>query len=567
MLGRRSPQGKLFTAENRLRKKVGEDSFYVFLADHRHELFRDEDFAMLYCLDNGRKSIPPSLVAIALILQTFDRVVDKEAADRAKFDQRWQVALGLSDEEVPFVKSTLCLFRNQLILHKEAKLIFQKGIEHLRKQGFIKRHKIRLALDTTPIFGKGAVEDTFNMLAEGLRQVLWVLAELALQEPEDFARRHDFGRYVAPSFKGTWTINWGNEQERQSVLDSLVADCQRALNLASSSLKDYPAESQQEKQVLEATELLSTLLAQDVRRTDTGKAEIIDGVAHDRIVSVHDPQMRHGRKSATQRFDGYKASLSVETESQVIADIDVLPANAHDSTNAVALVAESAKNLDAVVEGLLGDGAYGSVEARLDAQASGYSLTAPVGGLPQNGRFTKDEFVIDLESNSVTCPAGQCCSTWYERRTKTKRGTTFKNKTFMFSVAQCGSCPLRSQCVQPKASRRTISVHEHEALLREAKAFQRTDEYRALYRKRVVAEHRIARLIRLGVRKARYFGTYKVLFQLAMAATVANLTLFAGSHLNSVSFACCFLLMSIVTVIALTRIAYRPVTFIQALNT
>ena len=88
MLGKRTPQGTLFTVENRLRKKVGEESFYVFLADHRHELFRDEDFAMLYCSDNGRTSVPPSLLGTALLLQAFDRASDQEATERAQFDQR-----------------------------------------------------------------------------------------------------------------------------------------------------------------------------------------------------------------------------------------------------------------------------------------------------------------------------------------------------------------------------------------------------------------------------------------------------------------------------------------------
>lgn len=562
MLGKRLPQGSLLTIENRLRKKVGEESFYVFLADHRHELFRDEDFAMLYCSDNGRTSVPPSLLAVALLLQSFDRASDQEATERAQFDQRWQLALGVSEEEVPFAKSTLCLFRTQLILHKEAKLIFHKGIEYLRKQGFVKRHKIRLALDTTPIFGKGAVEDTFNMLAEGLRQVLRVLAELTFQKPEEFARLHDFGRYVQPSFKGTWRMNWDNENERQTVLDSLVVDCERMLTIARLTLNDYPAESEQANNILEASKLLGKLLAQDVHRTSTGKAEIIDGVAPDRIVSVHDPEMRHGRKSATQRFDGYKASLSVVPESQVIADVDVLPANAHDNTNAPALVAESAKNLDVQIEGVLGDGAYGSVEARLDAQAGGYTLTAPVGQLPQHGRFTKDDFVIDLENETVTCPAGQVCSTWYEQRTKTKRGTTFRNKCFMFSVAQCSRCPLRSQCVRPDASRRTISVHEYEKILQQAKVFQRTDEYRTIYRQRVAVEHRIARLIRLGVRKARYFGSTRVLFQLAMAATVANLTLIAGSQSSGVLFLLTLSLISIFGFVGLTRITYRQFSWV-----
>ena len=100
-------------------------------------------------------------------------------------------------------------------------------------------------------------------------------------------------------------------------------------------------------------------------------------------------------------------------------------------------------------------------------------------------------------------------------------------------------------------------MHEHEELLQQARAYQRTDEYRTIYRQRVVAEHRIARLIRLGVRKARYFGSTKVLFQLAMAAAVANLTLFIGSHLSGASFVLSLLLMSAITVIGLTRMTYR----------
>jgi hypothetical protein len=99
-------------------------------------------------------------------------------------------------------------------------------------------------------------------------------------------------------------------------------------------------------------------------------------------------------------------------------------------------------------------------------------------------------------------------------------------------------------------------VHEHEELLQQAKAYQRTDEYRTIYRQRVVAEHRIARLIRLGMRKARYFGSTKVLFQLAMAAAVANLTLFIGSHFSGASFVLSLLIISMTAAIGLSRMTY-----------
>ena len=562
MLGKRTSQDSLFTPATRLRKKIGEESFYVFLGDHRHEIFRDEDFSMLYCSDNGRASVPPSLLAMALILQTYTRVSDQEATERAQFDQRWQAALGLGEDDVPFAKSTLCLFRNQLILHDQAKLIFTKGLDYLRRAGFIKKHKLSIALDTTPIFGKGAVQDTYNMLAEGLYQVLRVLACLSSQSTEAFAANHDFTRYVASSFKATHPIDWDDESERSTVLNSLVADCRRVLALASQRLKAYPPESEEATRIITATELLRTLLVQDVHETSSGKAELIQGVAPDRIVSVHDTEMRHGRKSVTQRFDGYKAAIAVEPASQVIADVDVIAANAHDSQDAPALIEQAATNLGAPIDTVLGDTAYGTVDARLDARTHHYELIAPVSRAPRTGRFTKDDFVIDLSNETVTCPNGQSTSLWYRRKVTTRRGTTFFNKAFRFGVEQCRDCPIRSQCIQETTAYRSLDVHEHEALIQDAKAFQRTQTYRSLYRDRVVAEHRIARLVRLGIRNARYMGSAKTLFQLAIAAAVANLSLFAG-HLSYEALSVLLqTLMGVVLLAAiLLRIDQRPFTF------
>ena len=92
---------------------MGEDSFYGFLAKEGRRLFRDEDFASLYCLDNGRSSVPPSLLAVALLLQTHDRVSAEEAKERADFEGRWKVggasaaclvALGIEIDCHPFAK-------------------------------------------------------------------------------------------------------------------------------------------------------------------------------------------------------------------------------------------------------------------------------------------------------------------------------------------------------------------------------------------------------------------------------------------------------------------------------
>ncbi len=107
MLGKRSDQLGLFEADNQYLNFVGEGSFYGFLTKQRGKMFRDEDFIEIYCPDNGRPSVPPSLLANALLLQTYDKVSDEEAKSRADYDLRWKVALGIEVEERPFAKSTL----------------------------------------------------------------------------------------------------------------------------------------------------------------------------------------------------------------------------------------------------------------------------------------------------------------------------------------------------------------------------------------------------------------------------------------------------------------------------
>ncbi len=148
---------------------VGRGSFYGFLASLRGQLFRDEEFAELYCPDNGRDSVPPSLVATALLLQAYDKVSDAEAKQRADFDIRWKVALGIEVEDRPFAKSTLQLFRAQLILHDRVRAVFQRSLQFARQTGYLKGRRMKVAVDTTYILGRGAVKDTYNLLAEHSR--------------------------------------------------------------------------------------------------------------------------------------------------------------------------------------------------------------------------------------------------------------------------------------------------------------------------------------------------------------------------------------------------------------
>ena len=130
---------------------------------------------------------------------------------------------------------------------------------------------------------------------------------------------------------------------------------------------------------------------------------------------------------------------------------------------------------------------------------------------------------------SCTCPAGQATRKVVSISSGDRYGAPgLPLRAFRFDAAICDICPLRPKCVRARPGKgRLVMLHPHEAVLQEARAFQNSSSF-APYRKlRQAAEHRLARLMQLGVRKARYFGRTKTRFQLLMAATVANLTLVA----------------------------------------
>ena len=529
MLGKRTSQLGLFEADQLYVDFVGRDSFYGFLAGQRGQLFHDEDFAALYCLDNGRNSTPPSLLATALLLQTYERVSDEEAKARADFDLRWKVALGVCLEDRPFAKSTLQVFRAQLILHEKVMSVFKQSLKIARQTGHLKNRKVKAVLDTSYILGRGAVKDTYNLLADGIVKLIRALAYLDGTKPEAWAETHNLSRYFGPaSIKAEAQINWEDAKARQKFLTSVVGDADRLLEIARQSLTVYAPESDEHKKLTEAAELLAQLLLQDVERKPEG-ASIKEGVSRDRVVSVHDPEMRHGRKSKSKRFDGHKAALAVDAESQLITAVAVLAGNASDNEKALELVKQTEENAQVEVEETIGDCAFGDGTTRQEFADAGRKLVAKVPDRPNGAQIPKQDFQIDLENKTCTCPAGQECATLESMgRRKDRNGESQEWQGFKFDPEVCAVCPLRPQCVSAGPGKgRTVSLHPQEKLLQEARAFQRSGAFAPYRQLRQAVEHRIARLMQLGMRQARYFGRVKTLYQLLMAATLANLTLVA----------------------------------------
>jgi hypothetical protein len=474
-------------------------------------------------------------------------VSDEEATARAAYDLRWKVALGVEVEAKPFAKSTLQEFRAQLIVHEQARALFQESLDLAKRRGKLRRDRtLRLALDTTPIFGRGAVKDTYNLLADGTVRLLRVLARQAGVRRGDragfaaWATATGYGQYVghatgATSIKGAAALDWDDPAARARFLAALVADADRLLAQARMACAALPAGSPEETALVAAagvlSRVLSRVLCQDVARPAAGPS-IVEGTAPDRLVAVHDPEMRHGRKSASKRFDGHTAAVAVDTDAQLITAVDVLAGNAADAVDALALVEQTEEATGRAVEETYGDCAYGGGETRQAFADAGRVLHAKVPVLPNHGGFPKTAFRIDLDAPAgptCTCPGGHTTA----KLAPTGRG----RRVFVFPAATCAACPLRARCLtEPnghtnpsRRTGRTILLHPQEAVLHAARAFQRSAAFADVRRRRQAAEHRLARLVQLGIRQARYVGRTKTLFQLLLAATVANLTLLATS--------------------------------------
>lgn len=535
MLGRHSPQGELFRPDNIHLDHVGRDTFYGFMARTRHRMFRDRDFAGLYRKDWGRPSVPPSQLCIALLLQAKEGVSDDEAIQRTAFDLRWKVALGLDVEDKLCAKSTLQLFRAKLVLHEKYQNLFQASVDACRREGLLKAKKLEVAIDTTPVFGRGAVKDTFNLISDQIRSVVDAIAVLKGYDGDEFVEEQGLGRHFGSSFKAQVEIDWDDPDQKRSVVAQLVADAKLTLKLVKSALCGHAKGAEATVDLRAASDLLAELLLQDIDDDpeDGGGPGIKRGTKTDRIVSTTDPEMRHGRKSHSKTFNGYKAAVAVDVKDGVVLAADVIPGNAHDSEGAADLAKSAGKSAKQSVDTVLGDTAYGSMATRdeITKATKGAKVIAKVA--PASKRkgveFTVEDFAIDIVNGVATCPAG---------KTSIRRERPNGDHRFIFSRNECKQCPLRAKCTTAKVNARIVTVtdrYEELSLLRKQ---QRTKQFKRRYRRRTKVEHRIARLVQLGARQARYFGRAKVACQIAFAAAAANLVLAARSAIRAATKLC-----------------------------
>jgi transposase len=487
-----------------------EDSIYALLAEHGDRIVRDEDFAECYSGRQGRPSIPPSQLAKVLLLAYRDGLSDERAMEAVRFDLRWKVALDLPIDDPGFHPTSLVRYRARLLLHGKERLVFERSLELATELGLIEGEAEQI-VDSTPMLGAAAVQDTATLVRSGVRKLLDVVEATDPEAAEVLASglRFDYSR---PREKPSG--DWEDKAAREALLAEVARDAERALRAVEGD-EGLAAE----EAIAEAVKLLREIVGQEFEVEDDEVPRPRRGRRTRRIVSAHDPEMRHGRKTPARRFTGYKLHAAAAVEAPIVTALSLSAANEHDGHHAGALVDQQPKGRRP--KRLIGDTAYGNVEAREQLEERSVSVLAPVHTTsPRDGTIPKDEFAIDLETDTVTCPRGNTTPIYKPRQ---KRPSSTGERVARFARSDCEPCPLRQQCAP--GGQRDVRISRREDLRQAAlQALADPAERDHLKRTRPLIERLLGLIVhRYRGRKSRYRGARKSAFQAVWTAVLVNL--------------------------------------------
>lgn len=485
-------------------QRLAPDSIYSLLHREGHRLFADSDFADLF-KTRGRDCVPPRIVAVTMVLQRLEGLSDREAVERFCFDARWKYAAGGLRFDYPgFVHTVLVDMRARLRKSERPDRIFERVLEVAKSAGLVGRRRV---LDSTALYDAVATQDTVTLVRSAVRALLSTADPNLAGELRAVLQRDD--DYVSA---GKPACDWDDKVGREALIDSLARDAEALL--AKLEGRALPSA------IKEAVDLVAAVVGQDVERDENGIFRIIRGVAPDRVISTVDPESRHGHKTESRSFDGYKAHVAVDPDSEIITATAVTPGNVGDAEPVETLLSDllevdAAANLTAGSE-VYGDASYGTAAVVETLENSGIEANVKVQGpVAKPGMFSKEDFDIDPVGKTVRCPAKQTA----------KIGPTRDGGGIAHFGARCADCPLRARCTTSAAGR-TISVHPREATLKQARTRQKDAAWKRKYRStRPKVERKLAHLMvrRHGGRRARVRGCTRVRHDFSLLAAATNL--------------------------------------------
>ncbi len=438
-------------------------SMFAFLAAHRAEVFPDADYADLFAPPGvGRPSLPATRMAAVLVLQVLHDYSDREAAEAARFDVRWKMAIGVPLDDPGFDPSSLVYWRNRIARSARPDRI-NDAVRTIVEQTGVLKGRRRRAVDSTILADAVATQDTVTQLVSAIRKVAREVPGAA----EQIARvctGHDYSKPGKPA------IDWDDPAAKDALVSALVNDATAVV----AALQDRDLE----ERAVSALGLLALVAGQDVEPAEgsdgrDGRWRIARKVAEDRVISTAGPDARHTRKSPEARRDGYRAHVAADPETGIITGEKLTrAAGTENSDPAVAeefLAAEAGSPGSPAAGGpgdgaaagpdlsWYGDSAYGTGDLRGAICDAGHRAVIKPKPLqpPVKGGFTVDDFTADEQQGTVTCPAGHTVP-------------LSRTRVATFGVL-CRDCPLRARCTTCKTGRKLV-LHPRDDLLRAARA-------------------------------------------------------------------------------------------------
>jgi DDE family transposase len=401
----------------------------------------------------------------------------------------------------------LVAFRARLIARDLDRRLVERTVELAARTGGFGARALRAALDSSPLWGAGRVEDTFNLLGHALRKALGVIAVLQGRGQAAgtamVAAQAGVPQLAASSLKAALDADWDDPAARDAALARVLGFLDQVGAFVAGRYGDQAA--------ARAVQVARQVRDQDVDLAGPAPA-LRRGVARNRRISVEDGDMRHGRKSRSVLFDGYKRHVMRDLDTGLVPAVGITAANAPEASVTDAIAADLAAAGWRLAE-LHIDRAYLS-SALVRDRGPDLAIYCKAWRVRNaSGRFAKDQFTLDFAAGQLTCPAGVAMP--FE-----------PGKTVRFPKDTCAACPLRARCTASSHGR-SVAIHPDEALLAELRQRQHTSEGRAKLRERVAVEHALAHVGHWQGRRARYLGTRKNLFDLRRVAAVHNLHVIA----------------------------------------
>lgn len=454
---------------------------------------------------------------LAMVLLRFRYALsERELVERCRRDLGFRYALGLEGAEDPPSERTYRRFQDRLLEVKGQEYLLALSLRAAIGAGVLDDTALQ-AVDSTNTDCRGAIIDTFNLVAAAIRQVLRVTARCLGRRPQELARAWELSHYMARSIKGAADIDWSDERQRNKLLTSEIRDADALI----ARVRKVARQVHLPEEIEQATQLLQTVARQDVEELDDGTFKIAKGTVSGRIISISDPEARHGRKTASKTINGFKTHVVGTIESQFVTGIAITDAATHDSEPTTTLIEQTDAHGVKPRE-LVGDSAYGSGPNIRRSAELGIELHTKVPRPPTRTAFPKQDFDIDIDTLRVTCPAGVTTDEYTMVGNNDPAGPVAQ---FRFLKNDCQACSMRAECCTATANggRRVIRLNPHEREIQANRAFAQTERGKDVLRSRSSVERLISHLVRMGMRHARFFTMARVQVQAFFVAAAYNL--------------------------------------------